>query len=179
MLRIQVLQSDVLEKLNTRLSYMVEDEIADKIRTALGMLAEEDQKLLKFEANERSITHKLAQYLQPLFPEYDTDCEYNRVGAEGATKKLYGLHAEGGSRQAPIDDLNATTVYPDIVIHKRGGTGASDNLLVIEAKKSGLDTTFDKLKLETYKRQLRYEYAVLITFPAPNKSFTASTIDFI
>lgn len=158
---------------------MTEDEVGNKIKTALGMLAEKDQKLLEFEANERSITHKLAQYLQSMFPEYDTDCEYNRVGTEGAVKKLYGIQAESGSGQASIDDLNATTVYPDIVIHKRGGTEASDNLLVIEAKKSDLDTTFDRLKLETYKRQLRYKYAVQITFPAPDRSFAESTVTFI
>jgi hypothetical protein len=158
---------------------MTQDEITGKIEAALGMLAEKDQQLLEFEANERSITHKLAQYLQPMFPEYDTDCEYNRIGTEGTAKKLYGLQTDSGSGQTPVDDLNATTVYPDIVVHKRGGTEVDDNLLVIEAKKAGLDTTFDKLKLETYKRQLGYGYAVLIIFPVPHKSFSSSAVTFI
>jgi hypothetical protein len=34
--------------------------------------------LLEHNLNERSITHKFAELLQRVFPEWDVDCEYNR-----------------------------------------------------------------------------------------------------
>ena len=38
--------------------------------------------LLEANVNERSLTHKLAEYLQAVVgPEWSVDCEYNRYGA--------------------------------------------------------------------------------------------------
>lgn len=48
------------------------------IKKALFMLAKEDEYLLLNQINERSITHKLAEYIQQILPEYNVDCEYNK-----------------------------------------------------------------------------------------------------
>lgn len=60
------------------------------------------------------------------FPDFDVDCEYNRDGV--APKKIghLGLYPDD-------DDTEAETVFPDIIVHRRG---TEQNYLVIEAKKS-------------------------------------------
>lgn len=47
------------------------------IRT-LEKFLKEDSYLSDVNANERSQTHKIAEYLQQILPEYNVDCEYNR-----------------------------------------------------------------------------------------------------
>ncbi len=54
------------------------DEVKSRLISALFALWEKDRHLLKYDASERSITHRLAVHLEGLFPEYDVDCEYNR-----------------------------------------------------------------------------------------------------
>jgi hypothetical protein len=53
-------------------------EVRDKIIRAYRMLLSRDSYLLVADVNERSI-HRLAMYIQEEFPEYDIDCEYNRM----------------------------------------------------------------------------------------------------
>lgn len=47
------------------------------IRT-LERFLKEDSYLSDVDANERSQTHKIAEYLQQILPEYNVDCEYNK-----------------------------------------------------------------------------------------------------
>lgn len=47
------------------------------IRT-LERFLKEDSYLSDIDANERSQTHKIAEYLQQILPEYNVDCEYNK-----------------------------------------------------------------------------------------------------
>jgi len=61
------------------------DGIKEKVEYCLQILREKDRDLLDIDVNERTITHKLAEYLQNQFPSYDVDCEYNRY--EKDTKK--------------------------------------------------------------------------------------------
>ena len=50
-------------------------------KRAIRALLVKDQDLLALQANERSISHKLAEYLRKeIGEEYDVDCEYNRLG---------------------------------------------------------------------------------------------------
>lgn len=49
-----------------------------KIELGLDMLLSRDGYLLEKNIYERAITHKLAEHLQELFPEWNVDCEYNR-----------------------------------------------------------------------------------------------------
>lgn len=96
--------------------------------------------MLSENLNERTITHKLAEYFQKYFQDYNVDCEYNRMmkGEEYITKKL-NLKIE----DIKTNDTTQKTVFPDIIIHKRGNN--SDNFMVIEVKKeeNNKDKEFD------------------------------------
>lgn len=59
---------------------MKETEVKDALKKALQEFWEKDICLLGYTANERSITHRLAIYLEKYFSGYDVDCEYNRAG---------------------------------------------------------------------------------------------------
>ena len=129
-------------------------DIRKLIERAYQMLIEKDGHLLKVNANERSITHRLAIYLESEFPGYDVDCEYNR---DGFSSKRLRVHKES----IDSDDTNGTTVYPDIIIHHRG---KKSNFIVIEAKKTSNRDDSDKDKLVIYKSGLLYEHAYFVRF---------------
>lgn len=121
---------------------------------ALSDLLENDHGLLDIDANERSITFRLAMYLQPLFPEWTVDCEFNRDGVE--PKRLGHLELYPDS-----EDEEARTVFPDVIVHRRG---TEQNYLVMEFKKSTshVDRQIDFRKLRGYKQQLGYTYALFV-----------------
>ena len=80
------------------------EDVKKRVIAAICALYRHDRELLDVDANERSITHKLAEHLQREFPEWHVDCEYNRVGRE--TKRL----AVNVGKPKP-DDLEAKTVF--------------------------------------------------------------------
>ena len=131
------------------------EEVLQKVTTAIINLYRSDQELLEVDANERSITHKLAEHLQKEFPEWNVDCEYNRRGFD--KKKLLDiLKPEFPPENTILDDTEARTVYPDIIVHKRT---ASVNLLVIEVKKdNNHDSTIDIQKLKAFGQDQNYRY---------------------
>ena len=134
---------------------MDSDEVVRRLHKAYGVLAKQDLQLLELDANERSITHKLAEHLQVEFHEWHVDCEYNRDG--GQPKRVHLAYS------VPADDTDAVTVFPDIVVHHRD---TQDNLLVIEAKKSSsVQQSQDEEKLAAYVADLGYRYAFKIVFP--------------
>ena len=55
-------------------------EVSEKIKNAYRKFLKNDSCLLAVVANERSITHRFAIYLEDEFPNYNVDCEYNREG---------------------------------------------------------------------------------------------------
>ncbi|MDP3052599.1 MAG: hypothetical protein Q8N22_01425 [bacterium] len=116
--------------------------------------------LLEKDVNERSITHKLAECLTPLFPEWDIDCEYNRVGDKLYNPKKIGLFPEPVSS----DDGKAVTIYPDIIIHHRGKIGLDNNLAVIELKKNPNKKQSDKDidKIRKIKKELEYQIGIFL-----------------
>lgn len=141
----------------------------DRLFAAYEELIERDSFLLVKDANERSITHKLAEYLQQGFPGWHVDCEYNRWASNpnnGPRKFLVDLE-----EQVSSGDTNGTTVFPDIIVHRRGTT---ENLLVIEAKKVGGRLERDRKKLQLFRSQLDYEYTALVTFPPLRAADTVS-----
>jgi hypothetical protein len=133
------------------------NDILERLNRAKNAFLERDLYLLEVNANERSMTHKFAEYLQAEFPDFSVDCEFNRKGT--LPKELYVTIESVVSE----DDLDARTVFPDIIVHHRGQRA---NLLVIEAKKSGVDDTRDRQKLDAFKTDegYQYEYAVLMRF---------------
>ena len=131
------------------------EDVRERVIEAICSLYRHDCELLAVDANERSITHKLAEHLQREFPGWHVGCEYNRVGRE--TKKLV-VNVE----KPEPDDLEAKTVFPDIIVHRRT---TPENLLVIEVKKAtGRDDTGDIEKLERFTkvREYRYEYGLFL-----------------
>jgi hypothetical protein len=132
-----------------------EAEVHAALDRAINELVLRDHHLLESECSERSITHHLAVYLAAEFPRYNVDCEYNRDGFDVKRLKL-------GERKVKVsdDELDAVTVFPDVVVHQRGTNVR--NLLVIEVKKavSRADLAeYDIRKLQAFKAELGYVHA--------------------
>ncbi|MBI1902913.1 MAG: hypothetical protein HY000_25600 [Planctomycetes bacterium] len=90
-----------------------------------------DVLLFQLHANERSITHRLALYLEQPFLGWNVDCEYSRIGEDPSVYKKLVLPEDD---RLTHFDADGSRVYPDIVIHNRGHSTPNDNLLVIEVK---------------------------------------------
>ncbi len=148
------------DEINKKLKKENFPRISDFIK-ALFVFLKKEQFLLKKGVNERSITHKLAEYLQREFQDYYVDCEYNRMLKDEIyiTKNL-----KLEIKDTKSTDLKQTTVYPDIIIHKRGNN--EDNLLVIEVKKEENNSSkkYDIKKLEAFTNQLNYKFGFYIEF---------------
>ncbi|MFA5423717.1 MAG: hypothetical protein WC374_07645 [Phycisphaerae bacterium] len=129
--------------------------VEEKIKRSFILLFKNDEYLLHTEVNERALTHQFAVYLADEFLGYSVDCEYNRNGID--KKKLRSFRKEIYS-----DDTEGATVYPDIIVHHRG---TKSNFIVIEAKKTSNKNQEDIRKLEAYKKELGYKYAVFVQFP--------------
>ncbi|MEI6728162.1 MAG: hypothetical protein WCK98_00815 [bacterium] len=155
---------------------MTTSQLKDKIIMAYKILLKNDHYLLEKDVNERTISHKLAEYLQMLFPEYNVDCEYNKN-----FKSLKSLQPWDELAQIinqtlqqktldtkPVYDnllIDSISVHPDIIIHKRG---TDNNFVLIETKKtpSAKESILDeKLKLEKIKSGVGSKHAYLVTFP--------------
>ena len=125
--------------------------VAEHVRTSLKRLIAEDAELFEADANERSISHRLAIYLEKAFPGWHVDCEYNR---DGHDPKRLQLNPE----TIQSDDEQGTTVYPDIIVHQRG---KPKNHLVIEIKKcNGGSRDKDLRKLRALRKELGYTFAL-------------------
>jgi hypothetical protein len=127
------------------------------VEKAINRLISNDKDLLQNDVNERSITHRFACYLQELFHDHgwNVDCEYNKNHDQ--TKKLMGYRR----KTVAINDTQGTSVFPDIIVHRRM---RDNNLLVIEVKKS-TNNEPDKLdleKLSAFKQELKYTYALFL-----------------
>ena len=136
------------------------------VNEAITQLGVHDFDLFHVDAHERSITHKLAEHLQRLFPYWHVDCEYNRDDDEA--KRLGQEYEHAKDKYEPLKpyDTEAKTVYLDIIVHRRC---THQNLLVIEAKKesSRCSTSVDENKLRCFTRRcghFRYRYGLLLTF---------------
>ncbi|AWV99087.1 hypothetical protein [Arcticibacterium luteifluviistationis] len=134
-----------------------------KIIIGLEELILNDKWLLLNDLSEQSISHKFAEKLTSLFEGYDVDCEYNgNCESEGGRKRIEVLakelkelnekeRLEFEKSEKKGDLVFSRRVFPDVIIHKRGGNGS--NLCIIEVKKSSSPSglyKYDKLKLEKY-----------------------------
>ena len=132
----------------------------EAVLVALRRMYEADAYLLKVDANERTITARLASYLQGELLDWDVDCEYNRDGVDPKRIK----HIEIYPNQ---EDTHAQTVFPDIIAHRRG---TSQNYMALEVKKSSNTASRDNDhdKLRGYKADLNYEYALFLDIGVGN-----------
>lgn len=129
---------------------MNRDEISAIVEKALDRLIAEQPALLELNVTERALSHHLAQCISFLVPVgYDVDVEYNRHFAD--TKRL-----NLPPRKAVDRELRATTVFPDILVHRRNTD--KDNLLVLEMKKPGEDLEYDERKLRAFREELGYPH---------------------
>ena len=133
-------------------------EVRELLEQALVRLAKDDSYLFAHDLHERTITHKLGEYLQPLFPDWNVDCEYNRDEHEPKRVNLDDIPEEEWGE--------GSNVYPDIIVHHRGDN--DHNLLIIEAKKrsalGGAIDNYDRRKIEAFSRGLEYGNGAALTF---------------
>lgn len=135
------------------------NEIRSGIISALFELYKRDKVMLSIDANERSITHRFAIYIEKEFPEWNVDCEYNRDGEDPKE-----IHLNRSNEDDPKNDGNK--VYPDIIVHKRT---TNKNLIVIEAKKNtSSDLETDKEKIKAYLEEYNYNTGLFIIFNVKN-----------
>lgn len=133
-----------------------------EIKDVLRIFLNEEQFLISEDVNERSITHRLAVYFGDveLFKSWDIDCEYNRVGEHQIDEPVIAKTLNLPIDNVSSDDTEAKTVFPDIIIHKRGVV--EGNFIVIEVKKFDRSIEFDKTKLTAYVKQLKYQLGISI-----------------
>jgi len=117
---------------------------------AISQLYADHGRLLEIDANERSITHWLANAIQSQFEDWTVDCEYNRKGR--LPKNL-----EYSDERVSIHDTDGRSVYPDIIAHVRE---QPDNLLIAEIKKatSAEGPRKDLEKLVDFGLESDYQY---------------------
>jgi hypothetical protein len=147
-------------------------QLKDILNKAVEILIEKDSFLLEKDLNERSITHRLAMYLQQLLPNYDVDCEYNRNHENPKRLKLFS-----NDGNLPVNDTDGKTVFPDIIVHKRG---TDTNILAIEVKKttSNTDDSHDKEKLKEFKNELNYQNVCFLRLKTRTKDIGIDTFEF-
>ena len=140
-----------------------QEEIEQAIDNAVKKLFARDEVLLNrdYNINERTVTHRLGMYLAEEFPEEDVDCEYNRMLVSDESSVVKRIKLKAQEEYTEIDDTDAKTVFPDIIVHRRQ---TNRNLLVIEVKMAWKNSKgdFDKLKAGAYKESLGYQFSVYL-----------------
>lgn len=147
-------------------------DIEEKLVKAISILQENDKIFLdkEFDINERTVTHRLGIYLAGLFNGLDVDCEYNRQYDEATDEYISkNVDLPKIKEGEVLKDIEARTVFPDIIVHKRT---TSFNLLAIEVKMGWKNSKglFDEVKAEAYKRTLGYQYSAFVII-GPNENF--------
>jgi len=128
------------------------EELTRKVDLAVHKFYARDSKLFDIDAAEWAVAHRIAVYLEKYFEGWNIDCEYNRVGLSGDTKR------------------NTERAYkrPDIIIHHRGMIEKEHNLLVIEVKIANSFQDYIKLRDFTSapcrNRPFQYQYGLALSF---------------
>jgi len=134
------------------------DEVKNGLIISLKKLTENDQFLLVHDVSERSISHKLGVYLSQYFKDFDVDCEYNS-NVEADNKRKYIVLLKDRARELGLlkedevdEELIYRAVFPDIIVHKRGKNGSTNNTLIAEIKKTSSKSKhdYDHEKLRKY-----------------------------
>ncbi len=160
---------------------LTQEETQLAIELAIQKLMDKDSYLFEVDVNERTLTHRMAIYLEEEISKmeagWNVDCEYNRdvTSPKEPYSKRLRLHDDPPPRDyvTPHEDENAITVFPDIIVHIRGRSGEEHaNLVVIEVKKttSSVGSAYDKeKKLPAYLKYLKYKYAYFVTLHTQNE----------
>ena len=164
-------------------------QIKIRLNTAIDTLRMNDNYLLINNVNERSITHKLATYMEQTFGKtHDVDFEYNRnVGDLKMIHMLKSRRDNINNHTIPNEESEFSeiflerTVLPDIIVHKRGNPNKI--LLVVEVKKSSsaISEDYDIEKLKCYtspESDLNYQYGAFIKFYTSKKKYQSPEIRY-
>ena len=143
---------------------MTINEIKAKVNNCLELLEKNEKEIIQNDINERTIVHKLAEYMQKEFPDLNVDVEYNRnlEFGEGTPKYIQEIDREyvklirgdslelRGHSKFYHEHVRQITTYPDIIVHERGTN--YHNVLIIEVKKSNNNTDWalDEAKLKAF-----------------------------
>ncbi|MGY4476876.1 hypothetical protein [Bradyrhizobium sp. USDA 3364] len=96
----------------------------NKVIAAVQEFYAQEMFLLERDVGERTLTHRLAVYVERQFSGWQIDCNYDRLGERT-------LRLPRGSTISTDDHLGKS-IYPDIVVHQRD---IPNNLLAIELRK--------------------------------------------
>lgn len=132
---------------------MNREEAIVLMNAAIDQLIQNDSELLDLDVAECSLSHRLAHYMElsaTIQPPLTVDCEYNRHFRD--PKKLILPPRNFLNRE-----LRKTTVLPDILVHERNSD--ANNLIVLELKKPGENTDYDRQKLCAFREQLGYTHS--------------------
>jgi len=97
----------------------------NKLVAALQEFYAQEAFLLEKDLGERTLTHRLAVYLEKQYPGWQVDCDYNRLG-ERTLRLPHGTIVS-------TDDTLGKSIFPDIVVHQRA---IPNNLLAVEVRKA-------------------------------------------
>jgi hypothetical protein len=97
----------------------------NKVVSAIREFYARETHLLEKDMGERTLTHRLAVHVEKQFPEWDVDCDYDRLGERTLRLPKASIVSS--------DDHLGKSVYPDIVVHLRS---IPENLLAIEVRKA-------------------------------------------
>lgn len=140
----------------------------DKVVSALSEFYARETHLLQKDLGERTLTHRLAVSLERQFPEWDVDCDYNRLG-----ERTWRLPK---ASIVSTDDELGKSIYPDIVVHHRG---VPENLLAIEVRKA---SNYQSLEHDRHKLRgltdphLWFAYRIGVYLTLGKKSIISSEV---
>jgi hypothetical protein len=140
----------------------------DKVVTAIETFYARETHLLEKDLGERTLTHRLAVYLESQFAGWETDCDYSRLGERT-------LRLPRGSIVSTDDHLGKS-VYPDIVVHQRA---IPNNLLAVEVRKESnhQPREHDQQKLRALTDpHLWFAYRIGVFLVLGRKGVTASEV---
>jgi hypothetical protein len=140
----------------------------DKVVAALKEFYASEAFLFEHDLGERTLTHRLALHLEKQFPDFEVDCDFDRLGART-------LQLPHGSIVS-TDDHYGKSVYPDIVVHQRD---IPNNLLAIEVRKASnhqpIEHDQHKLKALT-DPHLWFAYSIGVMVTLAQKHVTHSEV---
>ena len=156
---------------------MTDIQIKNLVTQALNALLQtSDTWLLKNDLSEQSISNRIAFHLNPLFADFNVDCEYNGDIERDNNRKAISILKEelqqfGLLRVKEASDLEKEftnrAVFPDIIIHRRGTN--ENNLCILEIKKStsSVNYNYDFIKLRSYTsnhydNNLKYQLGIFV-----------------
>jgi hypothetical protein len=97
----------------------------DKVVVALKEFYAHEAFLFEHDLGERTLTHRLALHVERQFPDFEVDCDFDRLGPRT-------LNMPRGSIVSTDDHLGKS-IYPDVVVHQRS---VPNNLIAIEVRKT-------------------------------------------